>query len=87
MRIYYEGPARGIRGKFSSYDTTGTINSALVLGLPLLPWVGSNLTLLGNSAIGGISLLMFAMLVVRFGKNLRRLALMEPQFDGGGKAS
>lgn len=79
--------AYGVLGPTEARIGLIALNSALVLGLPLLPWVGSNLTLLGNSAIGGISLLMFAMLVVRFGKNLRRLALMEPQFDGGGKAS
>ena len=55
------------------------LNALLYLGALRLVWLEEGLSFLANLAIGLLTLGMFLMLVVRFGKNLYRLARMEPQ--------
>jgi archaetidylinositol phosphate synthase len=55
------------------------LNALLYLGALRFAWLEEGLSLAANLAVGVLVLGMFVMLAVRFGKNLYRLARMEPQ--------
>ncbi len=54
-------------------------NIALVLGPTLLGVLEASVRLFSNTVVALVAVSMFAMLTVRFGKNLHRLARLEPQ--------
>jgi archaetidylinositol phosphate synthase len=54
------------------------INTGLVAGASVIGLVNGSFQLVANIGLGGIIAIMVLMLVVRFGKNLKRLARLEP---------
>ncbi len=54
-------------------------NAVLWLSSTLLPGMGPQVRFAANAVVGGAALIMFGMLVLRFGRNLHRLAREEPR--------
>lgn len=54
-------------------------NTGLLVGATRLHAVADDVAVVANWIVGGLSVLMFAALAIRFGKNLTRLARLEPQ--------
>lgn len=57
-------------------------NTGLLVGATRLNAVAGDVAVVANWIVGGLSVLMFAALAIRFGKNLTRLARLEPQQRG-----
>jgi phosphatidylglycerophosphate synthase len=55
------------------------VNVVLWLSSTALPGMGAQVRFAANAVVGGAALIMFALLVVRFGRNLHKLAREEPR--------
>ena len=55
------------------------VNTVLWLSSTLLPGMGNEVRFVANAVVALMALAMFTVLVVRFGKNLYRLAKLEPR--------
>ncbi len=55
------------------------VNGVLWLSSTLLPGVGDEVRFVANAVVAVMALAMFTVLAVRFGKNLYRLAKLEPR--------